>query len=249
MKESITKLISTIERRTWHFIIIAILLTAIAIPGVLMLETETGLNTLVSSEARVFQDTKKHDLAFGSEPLVILLEGNTTDDIFSQENLLVLSKLEREISKHKLFHSILSPITIFNLAIDEAFLHQKVLEEQINAAMTSATEEDMRISKAKNLDAPAQAALISQTQQAVMTQFQPYIDIAEQIGVPSLGNSTFINTVLYNEKGEINPAFSKLIPTEGNVLITISPVGNLTHETSLSLVKYIENFFFGESSK
>ena len=108
MKESITKLISTIERRTWHFIIIAILLTAIAIPGVLMLETETGLNTLVSSEARVFQDTKKHDLAFGSEPLVILLEGNTTDDIFSQENLLVLSKLEREISKHKLFHSILT---------------------------------------------------------------------------------------------------------------------------------------------
>ena len=242
MNKIISKLISTVERRAWHFVFIAILLTTISIPGIFKLETETGLNTLVSSEAQVFQDTKKHDAMFGSEPLVILLEGNMTD-IFSHENLVILSKLENEILAHDLFHSILSPVTILDLAISEALVQEEVFNEKITVAMTSATEEAMRISKSKGLDAAAQAALVSQSQQAVMKQFQPYIDIAKQIGEPSLENGKFIRAVLYNAEGELNPTFSNLIPADGHVFISISPVGNLTHEASLSLVEYIEKFF------
>ena len=39
-----------IERRPWLFIIITVLLSAAAVPGITMLETETGFAALVSPE-------------------------------------------------------------------------------------------------------------------------------------------------------------------------------------------------------
>ncbi|MCD5413403.1 MAG: MMPL family transporter [Clostridiales bacterium] len=242
MRKIITKLIGTIERRAWYFIMLAVLLTLMAIPGILKLETETGMNTLVSPDSQIFQDTKRHDTIFGAESIIVFLEG-CNDDILSQENLLILSQLENEIIKHSHFHSILSPITILNLAVEEALIQKETFENTLKSAIKSATEEAMRASSIQGLNASAQAVAVSQAQEAVMNQFLPYIDSAKKIGEPSLENQAFVNMILYDENGQLHPALKDFFPTDNTMVFAITPVGNIPHETSLALVEYLNEFF------
>ncbi|MGV8145998.1 MAG: efflux RND transporter permease subunit [Alkaliphilus sp.] len=242
MKKLLLKLISTVESKAWYFIIGAILFTGLAIPGILQLETSTGMDTLVSSDAQVFQNTKRHDSVFGSEPISVHLEGNLRD-LFSTDNLIVLSSLEEKILEHDQFNSILSPVTVLNLAIDEASLQEQVFKVKISSAVKSASEEAIKGAKLQNLGANETVSLVNQAVATVMQTFQPYIDAFEEMGEPSLTNSLFIDKVLYAENGQLSPAMSDFIPKDGNVLISITPIGNLPHEDALSLVSLIEKFF------
>jgi hydrophobe/amphiphile efflux-3 (HAE3) family protein len=98
-----------IERRPWLFIIIAVLLSAAAVPGITMLETETGFAALVSPEAKISQDNARYQEQFGGEPITVLLEGSL-DDIFSAGNLAVLTEFEETVTRDERFRSVNSPV-------------------------------------------------------------------------------------------------------------------------------------------
>ncbi len=108
-----------IERRPWLFIIIAVLLSAAAVPGITMLETETGFAALVSPDAKISQDNARYQEQFGGEPITLLLEGDL-DVIFSLDNLAVLSEFEQTISRDERFRSVNSPVGMLNGLQEEA---------------------------------------------------------------------------------------------------------------------------------
>ena len=70
LSESIARFI---EHRPWWLIIVAIVLAVAAVPGITMLETETGFDALVSSDAKISQDNSRYVEQFGGEPITILL--------------------------------------------------------------------------------------------------------------------------------------------------------------------------------
>ncbi|MFC1998225.1 RND family transporter [Chloroflexota bacterium] len=69
------KLAKFIEKRPWWFVIAAVILSAAAIPGVLMLKTEGGMDTMVSPQAQIFIDNARYEEQFGGESITVLLEG------------------------------------------------------------------------------------------------------------------------------------------------------------------------------
>ncbi len=245
MKKRLQKLIESIEYRPWWFIVVAVLLTVVAVPGILRLETATGMETLVSSDAQVFQDTRRHNAEFGSEPVVVFLEGEL-EDIFSPTNLLILAELEDKIAENGRYHSILGPVTVLQLAIEEAALQQQAFEEEISRALELAVQKAMRAAALQGLGEEEQTALVEQAKLKVMHGFQPYMEEMAQMGEASLENPLFVNKVLYAENGDITPAMAGFIPAAGSTLITISPVGNLAYETSLEIVEEIESFFLSQ---
>jgi len=108
-----------IERRPWLFIVIAVLLSAAAVPGITMLETETGFAALVSPDAKISQDNTRYQEQFGGESITVLLEGQL-DDVFSVGNLAILSDFEETISRDERYRGVNSPLGVLRITGEEA---------------------------------------------------------------------------------------------------------------------------------
>jgi predicted RND superfamily exporter protein len=119
MRKISEKLARFIERHPLWFVIIASVITIAAVPGLTMLETETGFSALVSPEAEISVDNARYQEQFGGDSIHVLLTGSV-DDLFSPQNLAVLSRLEKEISENDKYISVNSPLMVLEMAIVQA---------------------------------------------------------------------------------------------------------------------------------
>lgn len=110
-----------VTRRPWRLIILILILTAVLAPGVTLLKTSTGFDTLVSPKAKIYRDSRTYASEFGADPVVVLLSGKL-DALFSPENLAVLNRLEETYGPGRdgRVQAMLSPISILKLAAEEA---------------------------------------------------------------------------------------------------------------------------------
>jgi hypothetical protein len=231
-----------IERRPWWFIIVAIVLTAAAVPGITMLKTETGFNALVSPDSEISQGNSRYEEQFGREPITILLEGKL-DDIFSTENLVIMSDFRQEFSYDERYRAVIGPITLLQTAIEEANQASQAFQEQITLAQEAAAMEARQTAAAMGLSVLQQEQAAQQARAKVLQEFQPQIEQMQLIGEPSLHNPLFVTAVLYDPEGVINKVMQPFIPDDKHALIIVTPRGNMEDEEALQAAKDIEAFF------
>ncbi|MBN1369360.1 MAG: RND family transporter, partial [Dehalococcoidaceae bacterium] len=110
-----------IERHPVWFITLAIIISAVAVPGITLLETETGFSALVSPQAGISMDNSRYESAFGGEPFTVLLTGQTAD-ILSPENLTVMARLEQYILVDERYCCLQSPLTLIEAVTGQSYL-------------------------------------------------------------------------------------------------------------------------------
>ena len=99
------KLARFVERRPWWFVIAATVLAAAAVPGVIMLKTEGGMDTMVSDTSPIFRDTERYKEQFGGDSITILLSGE-----LDEGNIAILQQFEDEFSADTTrIHSVILP--------------------------------------------------------------------------------------------------------------------------------------------
>ena len=239
LSESIARFV---ERRPWWLIIVAIVLTAATVPGITMLKTETGFNALVSSDSEISQDNSRYKEQFGGEPITILLEGQL-DDIFSAENLAIMSDFEQEFSYDERYRAIIGPQTLLQTAIEEANQARQAFQEQIALAQEAAAIEARQAAIAMGLSVLQQEQAAQQARAEVLQRFQPQIEQMQLIGEPSLDNPLFIAAVLYDSEGTVSQTMQSFIPDDKHALIIVTPRGNMEDEEALQAARDIEDFF------
>ncbi len=242
MKRLAEALARFIQHRPWWFIIVAVVLLAAAIPGITMLDTETGFDALISSDSNISRDNERYEAQFGGEPITILLNGQL-EDIFSADNLATLFEFEQEISHDERYRTIIGPQTLLKIAVEEANKERQAFQEQMALAQEVAMVEARQAAAALGLSESQQEEAAKQAQAEVLQTFQPQIEQMQIIGEPSLGNPLFIAAVLYNSEGIISPAMQPFIPDDKHALIVITPQGNMDDEKALRAAKDVENFF------
>jgi len=230
-----------IESRPWWFVAVAIILTAGSIPGILMLKTETGFNMLVEPDAAIYQSNMRYQEQFGGESIIILLTGEL-DDTFSCENLEILDKFERDLSGNRYYLSLTSPATILNEAVIAAGNAMQEFQVQLQQAQEKAAEDARQAAEAIGLSKTEQEQAAEQAKAAVLQELQPQIEQMQQIGIPSLDNALFVNSILYNADGSISSNIQSLVPDNQHALVVIIPDGNLENGDALDAVGTIEDF-------
>jgi hydrophobe/amphiphile efflux-3 (HAE3) family protein len=231
-----------IGRWPWLILAVALLLSAAAVPGITMLEMETGFAALVSPDAPMWQDTSRYEAQFGGDPITILLSGSL-DDIFSTRNLSVLSDFEQEFSADQRYLVINSPLTVLAAAGEELTGAAQDLESQLTQAQEEAAAQARQAAAAMGYGEAEQEMAAEQAKAEVLAQFQPYIEQLELIGEPSLDNPAFINSVLYDDEGAVSSAMQSFVPDVAHVLISITPRGNMGDQEDLQAVTDVEAFF------
>jgi len=239
LSESIARFI---ERRPWWLVIAAVVLAATAVPGITMLETETGFDALVSSGAKISQDNSRYEEQFGGEPITILLNGQL-DDILSADNLAIMSELEQEFSYDERYCAVIGPTTLIQAAVEESIKVSQAFQEQIALAQEEAAREARQAAAAIGLSELQQEEAAQQARIEVLQRFQPQIEQMQAIGEPSLDNPLFVEAIIYDSEGSINQEIRSFIPDNEHALIIVTPIGNLSDEEALQAVRDIEDYF------
>jgi len=231
-----------IERRPWWFIIIAVLLSVAAVPGVTMLETETGFEALVSSDAKISQDNSRYEAQFGGDPITILLTGQL-DDIFSAGNLAILADFEEKFAGDERYQAINNPLTLLQTAQEEAKQARQAFQEQVIFAQEEAAAQARKAAADMGLSDLQQEQAAEQARAEVLDRFQPQIEQMQLIGEPALDNPLFVELVLYNTEGDVSQIMQPFIPDDEHVIILVTPQGNMSDEALLQAARDIEAFF------
>ena len=119
-----------IERRSILFIIIGVIITALLAPGLFQLKTETGMDTMLKPGNIIFDDTKEYEDQFGAETNIVLIQADV-DKVFTSENLKILQEFERQFSTDERIQSIISPVTIVQIAKTKAIELGIFTEDQL----------------------------------------------------------------------------------------------------------------------
>ncbi len=124
------KLAIFIERRSILLIFLGVIITALLIPGTFQLKTETGMDTMLQPSNDIFSDTKEYEEQFGAETTIVLIEAGV-EDVFTSENLKILHEFEQQFLTHEGIQSIISPVTVLQIAKLEAIERGEATEEWI----------------------------------------------------------------------------------------------------------------------
>lgn len=246
MKRLSEALARFIGRWPWLILAVAILLSAAAIPGITLLKTETGFDSLVSPESAIAQDNTRYQEQFGGEQITILLTGQL-DDIFSARNLAVLSEFQEQVSADERYRAINSPLTVLQMAQQESENAILAFEEQLTLAQEQEAAEAIAAAAAMGLGEMEQDLAAEQARAGVLQMFQAQIEQMQLIGEPSLDNPAFVASVLYDAEGAIIPEMQSFIPDDGHALIIITPIGNMSDSEDLQAVTDIDDFFSAHS--
>ncbi|MBA7485633.1 hypothetical protein ES707_21182 [subsurface metagenome] len=242
MKRLSEALARFIEHRPWWLVIVATVLAAAAVPGITMLKMETGFSALVSSGSEISLDNSRYEEQFGGEPITILLDGHL-DDIFSTDNLSILSEFEQKFSYDERCCAVIGPTTLLKTAIEEAIQVRQAFQEQLALAQEAAATEARKAAIAMGLNELQQEQAAQRARAEVLQEFQAQIEQMQQIGEPSLDNPLFIAAVLYDSEGAISQTMQPFIPDDEHALIIVTPVGNMDDREALQATNDIEGFF------
>jgi hydrophobe/amphiphile efflux-3 (HAE3) family protein len=232
-----------VEKRPWSIILIVILLSGAAVPGLMSLKTGSGMNTFISSDAPVAQDNARYEQKFGSTPITIMLTGDW-DTILAASNLAILTQLDQEIAQDSgHYRSSLSPASVLNAAVAQAQAAQQAAQTQSQEAQAQAAQQARQAAAAQGMDTVAQEAAAQQARQQVAQQFAAQMQQYAQIGPLALDNPNFIASVLYSADGSLNPALAPLFPAVSHALVVVTPQGNLSDTEALAAAQKIDAYF------
>ncbi|MGH9058409.1 MAG: RND transporter, partial [Acidimicrobiales bacterium] len=232
---------STDGRRRAGRLLAVILTLAVLGAGVAGGLARPHLNTTVSSflpggdpSVRTW---KAEQQGFGSDPIAVLLTSKTPKALLSGAPMRSLIGMEGRIAKLPDVSVVYGPGTTLN---EIAISLQNFLADVVGARDGLMQQAVTAAKNAGQSTAQQQAAA-----QAAVAQFDlHYAQLLTQglkIGLPTVSNPTFGQTVFLGPQGTGNPAFRWLVPDVNHVAVLVRPAPNLDQAHTQALVAAVRH--------
>ena len=160
----------------YHLLIMAVALVATVVLalGIPRIRFKTGQDAFLPSSSKVYQDNLRYQRQFGGDPMLVLFEGDVLQ-LLSSPNAETLRQIEQKLSADSRYFSIVSPLTVVQLGIEQMKVQQEAALSQLAERQARAAEEARQSVAAQGGSAEAQEAA---AQAAAATAAQQFL--AEQ---------------------------------------------------------------------
>jgi uncharacterized protein len=229
-----TSLSATPSRRPLLLLIVALLLSAGGVLGLLRLHPDARVDLLVDPNARGFADQARFADAFGADPVVVMAQPAGGVPLITPDHIVGLSHLEGKLHLAAGVKKVYGPGTLVNtLAISATTVLLNACAQEEEKAEASARQQAVAAGKSQaQQDQAGQQAF----QQAVSACAQRYAKAFPSLGVPAVNNPTFIQGVLLEPDGQhVRPFWNWALPDGQHAIITV----RLNRDASLDQVRQV----------
>lgn len=212
--------------------LVLLTVAAAVVIGLLRLRTDTGAQSFLPAGDPALRTMEDAARSFGGDPIVVLLESAQPRQLLGSEDLPKLLRLEGQLSRQPDVATVYGPATVLNQIARSA--------KDLMASLSGARDRT-------RIDAQAQAQAAGKPPQetkaagdaAVGLFDQRYASLLVQAlpaGLPTLGNSAFVNRVIFGAGEQPQPQWQFVVPSEYAVVILVRPREDLDQSGTERLV-------------
>jgi hydrophobe/amphiphile efflux-3 (HAE3) family protein len=230
---------SLITGSPWLVLGVCVALAVAMVPGILLIEVETGQENLLPEDSEVRTQNEAYQDQFGGDTMQLLLEGDR-EDILAADNLRLMQELEAELATDDRYLAVYSPATYLQVAADEAQATLDRFNSEVAAAQETARREVAAAGGTAEEQEAAAAAAGGEVIQHFLEENAAMAEQFEGITDFSIENPEFVNAVLVDPvTGELRPQFEDLLPDGNHALV----VGRIRGNVSLDEVSDVAEEF------
>ena len=176
--------------------------------GLPRIHFKTGQDTFLRSSSKVYQDNLRYQSTFGGDPMLVLFEGDVLD-LLSSPNVETLRDIERQLNADPRYFSVVSPLTILQLGIEQIKLQREdAIAEMAGLRAQAEAAARQQVAAAggsqQAQDEAAQAAGDAAVQDFLAKQ-GPDAERFAAVGELSLDNPKMPEFVLFDAQGNVRP--------------------------------------------
>ncbi|WP_052665813.1 hypothetical protein [Nitriliruptor alkaliphilus] len=202
--------------------------------GVARVEVDTSLDSFVPAEAPDLRGWERTGEAFGSDPLVVLIETDEPGALLDQD-LVATINLEGRLAGLEAVRTVYGPATTVNQGAQRA---QELLAE------ISGRRDGLReMARQEVLESGGNEAAAERAAEASVVAFdQRYLRLLAgglDAGLPTLRNPAFVRAVVFGDTGQVRPDFRWLLPSPHHASILVRPAPGLDQAEVAELVEQV----------
>src|SRR5919204_4784360 len=224
-------------------VLLAMLLSAAGVVGVLRLHPDARVDLLVDPNSAAFKDQALFADSFGADPVVIMAQPAAGASLITPGHIVGLSHLEGKLHQAAGVKKVYGPGTLVNtLAISTTTILLNACAQEGKDQETKARQQAAAAGKSQaEQDQAGQQAF----QQAVSACAQRYAKAFPSLGVPATNDPTFIAGVLLEPDGQhVRPFWNWALPDAQHAIITV----RLNRNASLDQVRHLVSIVNNASS-
>lgn len=190
------------SRRTGAVVLGTLVISAVLAVGLGGLKFQTGQDSFLDSDSRIAKDNEAYQDLFGGETMIVLFtaqEGHTIADLFTEDNVAKMDRIEAELRDSDAIASVVSPMTALQ------WTSNLVTSGVATAILDEATARE-----------PDPAAVPIRQQNSVVSAFRAATASA---GGTDLGNTEWATFLLFDNQGFSVDADNRLVPAPADQLV------------------------------
>lgn len=220
---SVASILRTIRRPTRRGLVralAAVLLAGFVLGGLAQLRMETSVSSFLPEDDPVVARLDEVARSFGGDPIVVLVEGDQKRRQLDEQHLLPLLALEGRLSRQPGVATVYGPGTVLNQVAG----HMQNLLAELTGRRDAI--------RAKDGEAGVRA--FDKRYGSLLVQGLP-------AGLPTLRNSKFIDTVVFNADGTPKPQWRFVVPDAETVAVLVRPRQGLDERGTAALVDSVRS--------
>lgn len=222
-------------------VVLALLVLAVAIGGLVRLRVDTGLGSFLPSGDPAATRFDELSREFGGDPVVVLVETDQPRALLRGERLETLVKLEGSLARLPDVATVYGPGTVLNQIAGRT---QDLLAELSGRR----DAERVRAERAAKDAGASPAAATAAADRAAASFDERYATLLAQgmpAGLPTLKNPSFVDTVVFGGSGAPRSQWRFVVPSENAVAVLVRPREGLDASAAAGLVDAVQSAVAG----
>jgi predicted RND superfamily exporter protein len=215
----------------WRALVIVVVL-GLGLGGIWQVRVETGIDSFLPAADPSVQRHDELARSFGSDPVVVLLRSEQPRGLLAGDQISTVLGLEGRLSRLPDVAVVYGPLTTLNQLAAQS---QQLLAELTGRRDGLRIAAELAARRRGESPAAAQAAGVA-AQRELDARYAPLLAAGLPVGLPTLHNTKFIDSVIFNAEGEPKPQWRYVVPDERSLAILVRPREGLSQDGTERLV-------------